>query len=53
MKESTKAPILIHEYDARMLSNPPADRLLRDGDLIEVGSIKLRVIHSPGHSREA
>jgi len=51
LKESTKAPILIHEYDAHMLSNPPADRKLHDGDVIEVGSIKLRVIHTPGHSK--
>lgn len=25
-------------------------RLLRDGDTIEVGSVKLRVVHTPGHS---
>jgi len=51
LKQHTKAPILIHEYDAHMLSNPPADQKLRDGDLIEVGTIKLRVIHTPGHSK--
>jgi len=50
LKELTKAPILIHEYDAPMLSNPSADRKLRNGDLIEIGSIKFRVIHTPGHS---
>ncbi len=51
LKEFTKAPILIHEYDAQMLSNPPADRKLHDGDPIEIGSVKLRVIHTPGHSK--
>jgi len=51
LKEFTKAPILIHEYDAQMLSNPPADRKLHDGDLIEIGNIKLKIIHTPGHSR--
>ncbi len=51
LKEFTKAPILIHELDAPMLSDPPADRLLHDGDLIEVGDIKFRVIHTPGHSK--
>ncbi len=51
LKDYTKAPILIHEYDASLLSNPPADRKLRDGDLIEIGSIKLRVVHTPGHSK--
>ena len=51
LREVTKAPILIHEYDAPTLSNPPADRKLHDGDLIEIGSVKLRVIHTPGHSK--
>ena len=51
IKQATKAPILIHEYDAPMLSDPPADRQLHDGDLITVGNIRLRVIHTPGHSR--
>lgn len=51
LKNYTKAPILIHEYDASLLTSPPADRKLREGDLIEVGSIKLRVVHTPGHSK--
>ena len=51
LKDLTKAPILIHEYDAPMLSNPHADRLLHNGDLIQIGDIKLRVIHTPGHSK--
>jgi len=51
LKDYAKAPILIHEYDASMLRNPPADRKLRDGDLIEIGSAELRVVHTPGHSK--
>jgi len=51
MKNYAKAPILIHEYDAFMLRNPPADRKLREGDVIEIGSVKLRVVHTPGHSK--
>jgi hydroxyacylglutathione hydrolase len=64
MKEKTGAGIIIHEDDAEMLVNtpammlrmfgakpsPPADRMVRDGDLIELGGIRLRVIHTPGHS---
>lgn len=50
LQEVTKAPILIHENDASRLSNSLAVRKLRDGDLIEIGSVKLRVIHTPGHS---
>jgi len=65
MKKATGAPILIHEDDAIMLTNvaktlsrifglrvtsPPADRTLRDGDVIQVGRIRLVVLHTPGHS---
>ena len=64
MKKETGAEIIIHEDDAEMLvstpaamlrmfgakASPPADRTVRDGDLIEVGGIKLRVLHTPGHS---
>jgi len=67
VKRLTGAPILIHEYDAPMLidstenlsmlfglrvaSLPPADRMLHDGDVVRVGNIGLRVLHTPGHSR--
>ncbi len=64
MKEKTGAAIIIHEDDAEMLvstpaamlrmfggkASPPADRTVRDSDLIEVGGIRLRVLHTPGHS---
>ncbi|MBU3933001.1 MAG: MBL fold metallo-hydrolase [Proteobacteria bacterium] len=64
MKKATGAAIVIHEDDAEMLvatpatmlrmfgakQSPPADRTVRDGDLIEVGTITLQVIHTPGHS---
>ena len=29
---------------------PPPDRLLKDGDFIEVGDLKFQVLHTPGHS---
>jgi glyoxylase-like metal-dependent hydrolase (beta-lactamase superfamily II) len=50
-KELTKAPLLIHEYDAPLLAGSIADKILREGDLIEFGAVKLRVLHTPGHSR--
>ena len=31
-------------------ASPPADRLVKDGDLIQVGSLALQVLHTPGHS---
>jgi hydroxyacylglutathione hydrolase len=66
MKESTGAEILIHEYDAPKLTggsggllsffglrstSPPADKTLHEGDIIQVGTIKLKVLHTPGHSK--
>ncbi len=65
MKEATGADILIHLLDAPMLSrlssdatlfgfsaenSPPPDRTLEDNDTISFGEIKLKVIHTPGHS---
>lgn len=67
IKNATGAEILIHKKDAFMLadgmanlssffSESPvtsnsADRLLEDGDDIEVGNLKLKVIHTPGHTQ--
>lgn len=66
VKERYNVPILIHEYDAHMLgesgkniaayfgfenSSPDADTLLHDEDLVKLGNLALRVLHTPGHSR--
>ncbi|MBU1171693.1 MAG: MBL fold metallo-hydrolase [Proteobacteria bacterium] len=65
LKEVTGADILIHAKDAPMLghlkemamafgmrmeNSPPADKLLSDGDIINFGEAKLKVLHTPGHS---
>ena len=64
MKDKTGAAIIIHDLDAPMLGNtppamlrmfgatqsPPADSTVKDGDLITVGDVSLRVIHTPGHT---
>jgi glyoxylase-like metal-dependent hydrolase (beta-lactamase superfamily II) len=64
MVHRTHAQIMIHEQDApnltqkpssllemfRATPSPPADLLLRDGDLIRVGQVELQVLHTPGHS---
>ncbi len=48
MKKATGAPILIHEDDAVRVY---ADRKLRDGDVLQEGSFKLVVLHTPGHTK--
>ncbi len=65
LKNATQADLMIHKLDAPMLAHlpqsaavwgmradesPTPDRLLEDGDTIEVGNIRLKVIHTPGHS---
>lgn len=66
IKEITGAKILIHEDDrnlltspiknlaifwGRMTKSPPADKLLKDGEIISLGNLKIKVIHTPGHTR--
>nr|HID58194.1 MBL fold metallo-hydrolase [Desulfobacterales bacterium] len=58
----TRAKIMIHEADWQYLdaygvslqwgfrSSPPADVLLRDGDIVEFGNERLTVLHTPGHT---
>ena len=58
--------VAIHTEDADCLTNANenlsgnmgqpavfdgADRLLKDGDVVEVGGMKITVIHTPGHTR--
>jgi hydroxyacylglutathione hydrolase len=48
MKEATGASILIHENHKGKAN---ADQKLREGDLIQVGNCKLKVLHTPGHTK--
>lgn len=48
MKEATGASILIHENHKGKAN---ADQKLRDGDVIQVGNCKLKVLHTPGHTK--
>lgn len=65
LKDGTGASISIHREDAPCLGDivknlsfslgiesiqPPGDLLLEDGDIIQIGSKNLEVIHTPGHS---
>jgi len=50
LKDATGAPLLIHELDAPMLEHTVPDKILDEGDVLELGEAKLRVLHTPGHS---
>ena len=64
MVRRTGAKIIIHEADAPGLADtpqhlldmfgaepsPPADMLVSDGDMIKIGKVALKVIHTPGHT---
>ena len=48
MAESTHAPIIQHE-----LSELKNNIKVKDGDFIEFGNSKLKVLHTPGHSKDS
>lgn len=65
VKDATGAPVCIHRLDAPLLADPARNlsawagdplapvapgRLLEDGDLVEVGQLRFRVLHTPGHT---
>jgi hydroxyacylglutathione hydrolase len=65
VKSATGAELLIHERDSSMLQDPvmnlsavfsfnvispPADRFLKEGEMVRVGNILLNVVHTPGHT---
>ncbi len=63
--EATGARVCIHKGDSLMLKAAPVqalafgmkpfmppkiDKYLEDGDIIDIGNLKVKVIHTPGHS---
>ena len=62
VKEATGCTVAIHRDDAGKLGRfslnmiinrtvaPKPERLLSDGDEIEVGELRFRVLHTPGHT---
>jgi len=64
MVKRTGAKIIIHQEDASALvrtptdllemfgatASPPADIQVKDGEIIQVGNVVLKVLHTPGHS---
>jgi glyoxylase-like metal-dependent hydrolase (beta-lactamase superfamily II) len=49
LKDITKAPVLIHPLDSPGLHFTP-DGNLSDGQVLNIGSYRISVIHTPGHS---
>ncbi len=49
IKEKTGAPVGVHSDDASMLPQPH-DFLLKNGDVIQIGTVALTVLHTPGHT---
>ncbi len=64
LKNRTGAPLCIHRLDAALLADPGRNlsswtsplppvapsRLLEEGDVVEVGSLRFEVLHTPGHT---
>ena len=64
IKEATDAEIVVHSGDSEYHRQqalslafgfnypapPPPDRLLEDGDSIDIGDLHFEVIHTPGHT---
>jgi glyoxylase-like metal-dependent hydrolase (beta-lactamase superfamily II) len=66
VKEATQAEFALHGAEAGVISQyensqfsrfdpafrppPQPDRLLQDGDAIDIGDVTFRVLHTPGHS---
>jgi len=66
IKQKYNIPIMVHKDDAHMLTphfslissiagykfdSMEPDRLLNDGDEIKIGSLNLKIVHTPGHSK--
>lgn len=49
VRRALQAPVAIHPAEAEQLPSPP-DLLLADGEALKVGSLALRVVHTPGHT---
>ncbi len=49
LRAKLKIPVAVHPKDAARLPSRP-DIELNDGDIVEVGKLKLKVLHTPGHT---
>ena len=49
LRSRLQVPLAAHALDAQSLPSPP-ELLLNDGDTVSLGSLKLEVLHTPGHT---
>lgn len=49
LRAKLRVPLAAHPADAGMLDTPP-ETLVSDGDALELGGLKLAVLHTPGHT---
>ncbi|MBI2918876.1 MAG: MBL fold metallo-hydrolase [Chloroflexi bacterium] len=49
VRRGLKAPVAVHPTEADNLPLPP-DRLLQHGETLSIGTLSLKVLHTPGHT---
>jgi glyoxylase-like metal-dependent hydrolase (beta-lactamase superfamily II) len=49
LKSELKVPIAAHPADSANLPSPP-EILLNDSDVVTLGNVELKVLHTPGHT---
>jgi len=49
LRERLHVPLATHEYSAFQLKTPP-EMLLKDGDILKLGKLKIGAIFTPGHT---
>ena len=49
LRSRLKVPLAAHELDSYQLKTPP-EILLKDGDSLKLGNLKIEVLHTPGHT---
>ncbi len=49
LRSKLKVPLAVHTLDAGNLSSSP-EMPLNDGDTVSFGNIKLKILHTPGHT---
>lgn len=64
VRDAFGAPLLVHAADAPLLSSPqagmalfmnkgrqtPPDSTIREGDILEAGTLRIKVLETPGHT---